>query len=190
MEEFETLREQFIARGEKLVSDLIGQQVNFSNSPEDFPPSEELINSFQQSAQDTIAAVIANFTGGETAETPETAEQSITTQETLVGAGIEQFFANLDNDSLTNPSEGSTDSNSQVKFEPSSDSSFGGQVTLNIDGQTLGFTVGGNPFSGDSNPFAGDNSSTGSDNSFGGGSPFGSGSPFGGGNTFGGGMFA
>jgi hypothetical protein len=158
MDDVETLREQFVARGEEFVSDLIGQEVNFSDSS----GSEELIGNYQQSVQDGIDAAIASFTSGATAPSTEAApavpaaEQSATTQENLTATGVEQVFANLGNDSLTNPSEGSSTSNYQFNFEPAAEGD-GGLVSLSLDGQstplfsfsasgTSSSTTGDNPF--------------------------------------------
>lgn len=128
--------------------------------------------------EDTSTSDSSNSSGA-------TTEANATTQENLSQIGQQQVAANLGSDSLTNPSEGNSNGAYSFNFQDSDikpifDESTG-QVSLEIDGQTVGlfnFNSGGSISS-----FGGGGSSGGG--SFGGGS-FGGGS-FGGGSSSGGG---
>lgn len=169
-------------------------------------------------SSNSFAEFFANNLAGEQTNTSDssnssgaTTEANATTQEGLSEIGQQQVAANLGSDSLTNPSEGNSNGAYSFNFQDSDikpifDESTG-QVSLEIDGQTVslfnfnsggssgGGSFGGGSFGGgsssgggSSNPFASGGSDGGnplaSSSSFGGGS----GNPFGGGG-FGGGGF-
>lgn len=122
--------------------------------------AQDTIDRFRSSASTGFAEALneilanANTTEGDSTSLPEDATNSIDAQADLIGTGVEEVFANLSNDSLTNATEASSsDSNFQFNFAPADDSLFGGQLSLVVEGETeplFTFDVGGaSPVTGD-----------------------------------------
>jgi hypothetical protein len=192
---------------ESLINQGIAEaQSNLSTEGEDTSASS-VFSQVQAYIQQGINEARSNVTGEEgntsvSSTSTVNVEQSNTTEQGLSEVGQQQVVANLDSDTLTNPSGGnsngaSSNSNSQEsEVKPVFDEASG-KVTLELNGQTVelftfnsdgsvpSFGSGGSSSGGGGNPFGG-----GGENSFGGGSSSGGGSnPFGGGgeNSFGGG---
>jgi len=127
--------------------------------------AQDTIAEFRSSASTGFAEALneilanANTTEGDSPELPDNVADSIDAQADLIGTGVEEVFANLSNDSLTNADEANSNSNFQFNFEPATDGLFGGQLSLVIEGETeplFTFNIGGtSPVTGDNSSFSG-----------------------------------
>lgn len=127
--------------------------------------AQDTINEFRSSAGTGFAEALdeiianANTTEGNSSELPDDVAASIEAQADLIGTGVQDVFANLSNDSLTNINEGNSGSNFQFNFEPATDGLFGGQLSLVVNGETeplFTFDIGGAaPVTGDSSSLSG-----------------------------------
>lgn len=152
---FATWQQEFIEMGEGYVSELIGQEVDFSNPPADYAPSEETLNEFQLSAENAINEVIANFTSGETDSTlpapvAEGATDSVDTQQQLIQTGITQIpsfrVGSGGSDTMTGSGAGDSSTSAyNVNFVPAEEGTGNiGEVQLTMgEGEpTTLFTLG------------------------------------------------
>lgn len=125
--------------------------------------AQDTINEFRSSASTRFTEALneifanANTTEGSSPELSDDVADSIDAEADLIGTGVEEVFANLSNDSLTNVSEDNGDSNFQFNFEPATDGVFSGQLSLVVEGETeplFTFDIGG------TSPVTGDNGSS------------------------------
>ena len=126
--------------------------------------AQDTIAEFRSSASTGFAEALNEIltnanTTEDSPELPDNVADSIDAQSNLIGTGVEEVFANLSNDSLTNATETDTDGNFQFNFEPVTDSLFGGQLSLVMEGETeplFTFNIGGtSPVTGDNSSFSG-----------------------------------